>query len=65
MLIKNQINIFRSFKGIGLCKTEKFQVEKCLVLAFIIVERSRKLSGNFSEHKTVTSVLVRCEIAGN
>ena len=60
-MIENQINIFRSFKGIGLCKTEKFQVEKCLVLAFIIVERS----GKFSEHKTVTLVLVRCEIAGN
>ena len=30
LLIKNQINIFRNFKVIGLCKTEKFQVEKCL-----------------------------------
>ena len=24
-----------------------------------------KIVGKFSEHKTVTSVLVRCEIAGN
>ena len=48
---KNQINIFLSFKGIGLCKTEESQVEKCLVLAFIIVEGSGKLPGNFRNIK--------------
>ena len=56
LLIKNQINIFRSFKVIGLCKTKKFQVEKCLFLAFIIVERSGKLSGNFRKQNCDVSI---------
>ena len=55
MLIKNQINIFRSFKIIGVCKTEKFHNRRVL----------GKIVGKFSELKTVTSVLVCCEIAGN
>ena len=36
---------------------EILQVEKCLFLTFKIVERSRKLSGNY--------LLVSCRIAGN